>query len=131
MFPSPILRWRGVPITSTYRAFAPATPPSPRHADALTLLGVVVAVLESTYLLASYMPLEENQFVAASVPARLGVSAVLAGVAVWKGVVRKEMSEEGRWDIVALAGVDAAAACWLGMKLGRCDGMVVDAERWL
>ncbi|KIW08665.1 uncharacterized protein PV09_00618 [Verruconis gallopava] len=119
------------PIYSTadghYSLFVPANP-SPRVADTLTLLGIVTTGLQGAYLISSYMPLEENQFVHASVPARLFLSACMLSVCL---VHRPHMSSGGFRELLTLGLVDGAAAAALGFQLGRFDGMVKNAERWL
>ncbi|KAF2429823.1 hypothetical protein EJ08DRAFT_260534 [Tothia fuscella] len=109
--------------------YTPLVPshPTGRVADTISLLGVVMTGLEVTYLVSSYMPLEENQFIAASVPIRLGLSALMASVC-W--IHRQSMSDSGFWELLALSALDASAAIQLGFRLGRWDGMIHDAERW-
>jgi hypothetical protein len=121
----------GLYIAFTRRApFGLVVPPnpSPRTADAISLLGVAICALEVNYLVTSYMPFEENQWIASSVPVRLGVSALLGLLGV---VHRKNMTTAGFWELVALAVIDAGAAISLGLQLGRFDGMVPNAEKWL
>jgi hypothetical protein len=72
------------------------------------------------------MPIEENQFVHASVPVRLFLSGLMGAVVLLN---RGRMSMEGFWEFVGLAIMDGAAAVWLGWKLGTWDGMVKGAER--
>jgi hypothetical protein len=110
-----------------YSLFVPANA-SPRMADTLTVLGVVVTGLQGAYLVLSYMPLEENQFVYASVPLRLFLAACILGVC---AVHRQNMSKAGFWELMGLAVVDGAGAVALGLQLGRFDGMVRNAEQWL
>jgi hypothetical protein len=110
-----------------YTLLVPANSP-PRTADAITLLGVITAGLEITYLVSSYMPLEENQFVAASVPVRMGLALLMASVCV---LHRKSMTKSGFWELTSLILLDGSAAIGLGLQLGRWDGMVSNAEKWL
>jgi hypothetical protein len=119
---------RGIALTSTYSVVAPPLPASPRHADALTMLGAILTALEINYLASSYMPFEENQFIASSVPIQMGVGILLAGMTAWK---RNDMSNEGLWELSGLAGIEIAAAVWLGFSTGRWDGMVYGADKWL
>lgn len=114
-------------LLSSRHAFLTSSNPPPRAADTASLLGAVVVALESAYLLTSYMPLEENQFVAASVPVRLVVAALLASVCGLHG--RRGMSASGFWEFVVIAAVDAVSAVLLGLRLGRFDGMVSAASR--
>jgi hypothetical protein len=116
--------------TSTKNGYSLLVPsnPTPRMADTISILGLAITGLQSAYLIASYMPLEENQFAHASVPARLFLAACLVIVCV---VHRKSMSAAGFWELIGLATVDGAGAIALGLRLGRFDGMVKDAEKWL
>lgn len=73
------------------------------------------------------MPLEENQFVHASVPVRLMLSAAMLGICLLKG---KQMSKGGYWELMGLAIFDGIAATVLGFYLGRFDGIIGGPERW-
>jgi len=99
---------------------APASP-SPRMADTVSLLGIVITGLEVTYLVSSYMPFEENQFIAASIPIRIFLSTLMLSVCV---IHRKRMSGSGFWELIGLAVLDGFAGIWLGNTFGRWDGMV-------
>ncbi|KAL2865000.1 uncharacterized protein BJX67DRAFT_190869 [Aspergillus lucknowensis] len=98
------------------------TPTTPRIADTNALFGTVSAALVLPYFVSSYMPIEENQFLHASVPIRLWISAMLIGNLVVRG--RKHMSREGYWEFLALGVLDAVGAVALGVYLGRFDGRV-------
>lgn len=74
------------------------------------------------------MPFAENQFVAASIPARLYVSAALAFFCIFR---RKELTYSGFCEYLGLAIVDGVSAVWLGAIFGRFDGMVGGAEKYL
>jgi len=67
------------------------------------------------------MPLEENQFVYASVPVRLMLSAMMLAICLTK---KKQMSSNGFWELLGLAIFDGCAATTLGLYLGRFDGRV-------
>ncbi|KAL5365276.1 hypothetical protein BJX96DRAFT_158875 [Aspergillus floccosus] len=97
-------------------------PTTRRIADTNALLGLVTSCLMLPYFLCSYMPIEENQFLHASVPIRLFVSGVLFGHTLLRG--RSGMSEEGYWEFLGFAVMDAGAAIAVGVQLGRFDGMV-------
>ncbi|KAF9883874.1 hypothetical protein FE257_002717 [Aspergillus nanangensis] len=97
-------------------------PVTPRVADTNALFGLVASALMLPYFVSSYMPVEENQFLHASVPIRLALAVGLGGNVLLRG--RKGMSEEGFWEFVALAVLDGVGAVWLGFYLGRFDGMV-------
>jgi hypothetical protein len=114
-------------VLSSYSMLAPAQP-SARTADIITLLGICITALEGAYFVTSYMPFEENQFIASSIPMRLYIAATLGTFCI---VRRKELSHSGFWEYIALASMDTIAATWLGLTFGRFDGMVVGAEKWL
>ena len=114
-------------VYKKYSMLVPASP-TPRTSEAIRVLGVVTAALEGAYLLSSYMPFEENQLIAVSIPVRLAISSVLGVIALWK---RKEMTKAGFWEYMGLAVMDGLAALRLGFQFGRFDGMVVGAEQWL
>jgi hypothetical protein len=97
-------------------------------ADTISVLGLAITGLQGGYLLISYMPLEENQFVHASIPMRLFLAACIFGVCT---IHRKNMSTAGFWELMGLAIVDGGAAIALGFKLGSFDGMVKDVGRRL
>ncbi|KAG2415185.1 hypothetical protein HFD88_006376 [Aspergillus terreus] len=97
-------------------------PTTRRIADTNALLGLMTSCLMLPYFLCSYMPIEENQFLHATVPIRLFVSGVMLGHTLLRG--RNGMSEEGYWEFLVFAVMDAGAAIALGVELGRFDGMV-------
>jgi hypothetical protein len=111
----------------SYSLLAPSSPSS-RTADTVRFFGMVLAGLQSQYLISSYMPLEENQFVATSAPVRMAIGVALGTVAFLK---RKTMSESGFWEFVGLAVVELGSAAWIGHMMGRFDGMVPVAQKWL
>ncbi|KAF2669722.1 hypothetical protein BT63DRAFT_425399 [Microthyrium microscopicum] len=121
-------------LFSKHALLAPSNPittsANARTKDSIRVMGLLLACLEITTLVSSYMSFEENQFMAAMVPVRLGSAAVFAGFAAASGVGLVKMSTVGRWEYVALAMVDAGTAVMLGRELGRFDGMVRGAERW-
>jgi hypothetical protein len=111
----------------SYTLLVPANA-SPRVADLISCFGVASAGLQSFYLWSSYMPLEENQFVYASVPVRLMLSTTMLAICLLKG---KQMSSNGFWELLSLAIFDGCAATTLGFYLGRFDGIVGGPQRWL
>jgi hypothetical protein len=110
-------------VHNGYTALIPSNAP-PRTADVISLLGLVIAGLESLYLVASYMPIEENQFIAASIPVRLALAISMGGICV---VHKNTMSKSGFWELVGLGVLDGGAAVVLGIWLRRWDGMVQGA----
>jgi hypothetical protein len=104
----------------SYTMLVPITS-NPRVADLISCFGIASEGLQSFYLWSSYMPLEQNQFVYASVPVRLMLSAAMLALCLLK---RKEMSSNGFWELLGLSIFDGCAATTLGFYLGRFDGIV-------
>jgi hypothetical protein len=70
------------------------------------------------------MPIEENQFIAASIPVRLALALSMASICV---AHRRTMSKSGFWELVGLSVIDGGSAVALGIWLGRWDGIVQGA----
>jgi hypothetical protein len=107
--------------SSTTHQFIVPTPATPRIADTNALLGVTTSALMLPYFVSSYMPIAENQWLHASVPIRLWISAMLIGNVLLR---RKTMSREGYWEFLMLGVMDGVSAFTLGIYLGRFDGRV-------
>ncbi|KAL2784570.1 hypothetical protein BJX66DRAFT_316472 [Aspergillus keveii] len=105
----------------TARQFLVPTPATPRIADTNALLGIITSALMLPYFVSSYMPIAENQWLHASVPIRLWISAMLIGNVLLR---RKTMSREGYWEFLMLGVMDGVSAFALGNFLGRFDGRV-------
>jgi uncharacterized membrane protein len=73
------------------------------------------------YFVNSYMPIAENQWLHASVPIRLWISAMLIGNVLLR---QKTMSREGYWEFLMLGVMDGVSAFALGIYLGRFDGRI-------
>lgn len=95
--------------------------PHTREDEYRTTVGSTFLTLGLAYLLTSYMPLEENQFLYASVPIRVLTSVVLAST--WARN-RETMSDEGKWEYLGTALYDGAITVWLGWYLGTFSGRV-------
>jgi hypothetical protein len=105
----------------TGRDFFVPEPSTRRIADTNALFGVTACVLMLPYFLSSYMPIEENQWLHATVPIRLFLSSALGANLLLRG---RYMTQEGFWEFLALGVVDFVGAIMLGWELGRFDGMV-------
>jgi len=81
------------------------------------------------YLFSSYMPVDENQFLHATVPVRLILSGLMTMNLLIHG--RQGMSKDGFWGHVAIAAIDGITGVLLGNWLGRYDGLVAGAEHWV
>lgn len=90
------------------------------------MCGIAAVALESTYLVTSYMPPEENQFLHASIPVRGLVAVCIAGILLTEGQNRR-MSKEGFWELTGLMVADTLAFTANGLWLGRWDGIVSGA----
>ncbi|KAF2810263.1 uncharacterized protein BDZ99DRAFT_476446 [Mytilinidion resinicola] len=100
----------------TSRPILVSYPTTARIADANRFLGMLALGLGMSYFAGSYMPLEQNQVVHASVPIRLGLAGIMFGVCAVKG--RKGMSEEGFWELIALGVFDVVGSVVVALSLG-------------
>ncbi|KAL5340562.1 hypothetical protein BJX70DRAFT_396547 [Aspergillus crustosus] len=105
----------------SHESFIPP-PTTPRIADTNALFGIISYALVLPYFVSSYMPIDENQFLYASVPIRLCVSGMMLAHLLLRG--RTGMSESGFWEFVAFAMLDGGSAMGLGLYLGRFDGRI-------
>lgn len=108
----------GLCILGLSMIFATSTsPPKPPP----TILGIATLGLGLSYFSTSYMPLDQNAFLYASVPVRL-VLAALAGL---KAVMGGNGEEKGvLWGIMAWDGIGAVVLGWyLGVWSGRAPGL--------
>jgi hypothetical protein len=106
-------------VTGLLTAYRQKPGTSPHLYATTSLLGVTTAILGLAYLGTAYMPVEQNQFLYASVPVRMVVGCTLALTALLNG---GKMSREGWRTHVAFAVYDGLGAVWLGWYLGRWDG---------
>jgi hypothetical protein len=85
------------------------------------MLGVATTGLGLSYLLTSYMPIEQNQFLHASVPARL----ILAALSAYKALVgRKDLSDVEKKRLWGVTIYDGLGAVVLGLWLGKWNGRI-------
>jgi hypothetical protein len=98
-----------------------AKPIHSRADELRATLGSASVSMGLVYLMTSYMPLAENQFLHASVPIRLVTSAVVGSMFLGR---RGSLSKEGRTEFAMVAVYDGVLAAWLGWYLGRWDGRV-------
>jgi hypothetical protein len=105
-----------------YMFIQPAGPS--RENQLRATLGSASISLGLVYLMTSYVPIAENQFLHASVPLRL-LTSVLLGVKSWSE--RRTMSEEGKREFlwVCLRGLLAEVeGCWAGRSWGWKDFVI-------
>jgi hypothetical protein len=80
-------------------------------------LGLATFALGLAYLTTAYMPLEQNQFLHASVPVRLAVAALAA--------VSAMAAHKDEWQVLwGVAVYDTVGAVLCGLSLGRWDGRI-------
>ncbi|KAK6499646.1 hypothetical protein TWF481_010009 [Arthrobotrys musiformis] len=101
----------------------PNIPPPLRGAN--SLIGITTTTIGLAYLSTSYVPIEQNQFLHASVPVRLVIATLLATSAM---VNAKDMDDKSWRTHVGFAAWDGIGAVWLGWYLGRWDGRVDNAS---
>ena len=68
-----------------------------------------------SYLATSYMPIEQNQYLHASIPGRIIVASLCLMKAAWR---RKSLSQEALNELVMVAVVDGGMSLYLGTQLG-------------
>jgi hypothetical protein len=66
------------------------------------------------------MPIEENQWLHASVPVRI----ILASAAGLKLFLNRSMTEDGRKEMIGVLLYDGLGGLFLGWQLGRWDGRI-------
>lgn len=91
-----------------------------RETEATAMAGITTLAIGLGYLTTSYMPIEENQFLHASVPVRI----FLALLAVVRLLVVKNISKDGRNEMLFVALYDGLGAVICGWQIGRFDGRV-------
>ncbi|KAF3939268.1 hypothetical protein ABW19_dt0206650 [Dactylella cylindrospora] len=99
--------------------FSPNSSPGPELRGANSLIGITTTTIGLAYLSTSYVPVEENQFLHASVPVRLFVAALLATSAI---VNRSTMDGKSRRTHIGFALWDGVGALWLGWYLNNWSG---------
>ncbi|KAJ6262213.1 hypothetical protein Dda_3018 [Drechslerella dactyloides] len=111
----------GLTLLGLTMTFSPKPGPSPEVRGANSILGITTTTIGLAYLGTSHMPIEQNQFLHASVPIRLAVAILLFTAA---AANRRTMDEKG-WKVHIGFGLwDGVGALWLGWYLGRWDGRI-------
>lgn len=82
------------------------------------LLGIATLALSLAYLFTAYMPIEQNQFLYATVPVRM----ILAAVAAIRLLIGGGLGKEERRNLLVVALYDGGGAMVLGWWLGSFDG---------
>jgi hypothetical protein len=99
--------------------FQRSAKPSP-EAEASAMFGITTMAISLGYLSTSYMPISENQFLHASVPVRM-ILAALAGLRL---LTVKNISKDGRNQMLFVLLYDGLGGFFCGLQLGRFDGKV-------
>lgn len=93
-------------------------PPMGKRAVHTPALGIATIGIGVAYLLTSYMPTEDNQWLHASVPVRL----LLASLLVLKVLAGTGLTSDEKRSLLSLAIYDGLGGVVLGLWLGRWDG---------
>ncbi|KAH8815467.1 hypothetical protein F5884DRAFT_747007 [Xylogone sp. PMI_703] len=96
------------------------TGPVSRQNDVSAMLGIATIGLSLGYLCTSYVPMEQNQFLHASVPVRV-ILAALAGLRV---VFGSGLTSQGKKDLLVVLFYDGLGGLAVGWWLGRYDGRI-------
>jgi hypothetical protein len=81
-------------------------------------LGVATIAIGVAYLFTAYMPIEENQWLHASVPVRV----LLAGLLITRALFGKGLTSEEKQSLINLAVYDGLGGVILGLWLGKWNG---------
>jgi hypothetical protein len=103
----------GLTAFGTYLLFK--SPRAGKPAGHTPGLGVATVAFGISYLFTSYVPIEENQFLHATVPARL----ILAGLLIGTGLTPAD-----KQSLLTLGIYDGIGGVVLGLWLGKWDGRV-------
>jgi hypothetical protein len=95
-------------------------PPPGKRAGHTPALGIATTAIGVAYLFTSYMPIEENQWLHASVPVRL----LLASLLILRALIGNGLTSEEKRSLVNLGIYDGLGGVVLGLWLGRWDGRV-------
>ncbi|KAK6541380.1 hypothetical protein TWF694_007193 [Orbilia ellipsospora] len=100
-------------------AFSPTPNKTPDLRGANSMLGIATATIGLCYIGTSGVPIQQNQFLYASVPVRLFIAVLLASA----GTINRRIIGEKSWRThMGFALWDGAGALWLGWYLGTWDG---------
>ncbi|KAF8331499.1 uncharacterized protein EI90DRAFT_3016459 [Cantharellus anzutake] len=102
-----------------YLTFYPTSTPS-RANDRSAMMGIAVTCLGLGYLGTAYMPQEQNAFLYASVPVRVGV-AILSGLKLL--LYGNTLGTAGKRDFLAVLIYDGIGGLILGWNLGTWSGI--------
>jgi hypothetical protein len=91
-----------------------------RAAENAAMAGITTLAIGVAYLVTSYMPIAENQFLHASVPVRVGL-ALLAGLRL---CLIDNMSPEGRNQMLFVFFYDGIGGLICGWELGSFNGRI-------
>lgn len=94
------------------------SPPPGKLAGHTPQLGIATVAIGLAYLFTAYMPIEENQWLHASVPVRL-ILGILLGL---RAVVGTGLTAAEKKSLLNLGLYDGFGAVVLGFWLGRFDG---------
>ena len=93
--------------------------PSPgKPAGHTPQLGVATIAIGVAYLFTAYMPIEENQWLHASVPVRV----LLAGFLITRALFGKGLTSKEKQSLINLAVYDGLGGVILGLWLGKWNG---------
>ncbi len=106
----------GMSILGFYLLFK--APPPGQAAGHTPQLGIASVAIGLAYLFTSYMPVEENQWLHASVPVRLILGLVLG----LRTVLGNGLTKAEKRSLLNLGLYDGLGAVVLGLWLGRFDG---------
>lgn len=96
------------------------TPRPNRETETSAMSGITTLAIGIAYLVTSYMPIEQNQFLHASVPVRM----FLALLAAARLVFVQNVSTEGRNEMLFVAIYDGLGGAICGWQLGNFSGKV-------
>ncbi|KAH7390340.1 hypothetical protein BKA64DRAFT_678997 [Cadophora sp. MPI-SDFR-AT-0126] len=123
----------GLAFLGLYQTFRLSSSPSTKvsstnHSTAPTnpMLGIATFGLSLAYFATSYMPIEQNQFLYASVPVRIILACIAAARLVLDGK-DGNLSRDDRRNLLVVAGYDGLGAVglglWMGTFVGRVSGL--------
>jgi hypothetical protein len=106
----------GIAVLGLYFLFK--APPPGKAAGHTPQLGIASIAIGLAYLFTSYMPIEENQWLYATVPVRL----ILCALLILRTVVGSGLSSAEKRSLLNLGLYDGFGAVVLGLWLGKWDG---------
>jgi hypothetical protein len=96
------------------------TPKSATQDEASAMAGITTLAIGIAYLATSYMPIEDNQFLYASVPVRV-LLALVAGLRI---LTIDNISEDGRNQMLFVLLYDGIGGLVCGWQLGTFNGRI-------